>query len=211
MSSALPIKSGIVLWVLAPGLLWLSLYRPYGGTAGRAEQLPMQVADYTATGEQLLTDQHRALLGTDDAVWRCYKDAQERELWVTCVFHGENWKSIHPPHICLEGSNMTILEDGSTTFGVSGEDVTVGRITTHFHGPNRPYVSLFVYAAPDFRSHSYAAFFWHHLPKAIFRRSTSGFLLRVETTAGEGETVDDAEGRCRALMRELLPAAEKTL
>jgi len=209
MSAGLPIKSGIVLWLLAPGLLWLSVYRPYGDSSGRAAQLPMAVRGYTAEGEEL-NDQHRALLGTDDAVYRRYEDGEGHRVWVTCVFHEANWKSVHPPHICLEGSNMAILEDGSSTFAIAGDEVTVGRIVAHAHDANASYVSLFLFVAPEFRSPSYGEFFWHHLPKALLRRATSGFLLRVDTYVGPDGS-EAAESRCREVMGVLLPAGEKML
>ena len=207
--------SAVVLWLAAVPLCWLGCYRPFTASAGRAAGLARQVAGWQVIAEEPLTSRHHALLGTDDVSWwRWHKDGLGTAFSVA-VYHGHNWKSLHPPHICLEGSDMTLVEDGAVVLEIDGTPVSVGRIVGQANSPvgSLPagvrYLSYYAYGSDDLVDGSYTRFVLHHLPRAVFRRATSGFLLRVETWADDSMAA--AETRCRSLMAALVPAARERL
>ena len=200
-------KSLWLLWVVAPLLLALSLYRPFTPSRGLAATLPTELPGYTLWKDIKLTERQTELLGTGDAAWRTYKTDDGNYVFMVAVFHEENWKSVHPPRICLEGSNMDIREDDSFEFpGIEGG--SAGRIVAYSRSKKRDYVSLYLYGAEGLMTPSYLDFFWHHAPKALLRRSTSGFLLRVETFLGRGG-MPVAEARCKDFMTKMLPIAQQ--
>lgn len=201
--------AAIVLWLLAPALAFLSFYRPFTSSVGRAVRVPSRIGDCAVVEETALTARERTLLGTDDAVARTYRDPQGRTVFLVAVFHQHNWKSVHPPHLCLRGSDMSIEYDGvdDPQRSPDGIDLVPGRIVTRSRSGQRPYLCLYLYGARGLRTGSYSRFVWHHLPAAMLRRSAAGFLLRVEAWLDEG----DAEARCRAFLRSAVPALEALL
>ncbi len=200
-------RSAWVLWVSAPLLLGLSLYRPFTQSTGRAAQLPVVFGTWERTTEHHLSERDFFALGTDDACWRTYEGEDGKEIYLTAVFHDSNWKSVHPPQICLEGSNMEIVRDDQDEIAQEGGTVEVGRLFCSALDQRGDYLSLYVYGSEEFSTHSYWSFFFHHLPRAVLRSSNSGFLLRVETWIGDG-TEESARQRCADFLSELLPAAQ---
>lgn len=206
-----PWWSGIVLWTAAPWLFYLSLHRPFAESRGRAVQLPIEAGDFRQSRELPMTERYYRLLGTRDAVWREYRRRDDpRPVWVVAVFHEENWKSVHPPHICLEGSDLTIVRDDETRVAVGGRRWPVGRILSQSNRTGDLYLSLYVFGGRGFVTDSYTDFFLHHAPLALLRRATSGYLLRVETWV-QADGVAAAERRCKDLLQALIPAAEDLL
>lgn len=203
----------LLLWVAAPALLWLSVTRPHDVSAGRATRLPGVAGRFSLAEEFEITPSMRGLLGTDDATWRRYDADDEPPVFVVGVFHSTNWKSLHPPHTCLLGSNMDIVVDdlGRATTP-SGREFDYGRLLLRsMDRRGARYLSLFVYVAPpDLVTGVYARFVLHHAPRAILRQDVAGCLLRVETWVGEGG-VEAAEARCREVLVALVPAAEELL
>jgi hypothetical protein len=189
-------------------LLELSRYRPFRESIGWAEAMPETIDGFHMVERLVLLPRYRELLGTSDASWRRYENTGKESVWVIAVFHESNWKSVHPPNICIEGSNMDIV--AADTVPVGGEGATAGRIIARERSNGRTYVSLFAYGARGFCTGSYWSFFRYHAPRALLRRSTAGFLLRVEAFAGSDGTAG-AEALCRRLLEELLPAAEGLL
>jgi hypothetical protein len=209
----------VALWCVAVPLLALCLYRPFVVGHGRAEQLPAILAGYDLvprTPDQEAEFQRKLprwneLLGTADFVWRHYSDAGRSHINLVALFHDANWKSVHPPRICIEGNNMTIEEDGLMPAPWLGEGVVAGRIVARSNWDERRYVSLSVYGTRGWISGDYTKFMWHHLPLAVLRRSESGFLLRVESQLEAGETIADAEARCARFLGELVTYAKGIL
>lgn len=196
-----------VLWVAAPLLLALDLVRPFTESRGLARTLPESLAGYTLAVDRQLTARQTELLGTEDAAWRTYEDGEGNRIFMVAVFHEENWKSVHPPRICIEGSDMTIEAEDTSPLPLDTGAAVAGRILAKSRARDLDYVSLYVYGAPGLLTPSYFEFFWHHAPLALFRRATSGFLLRVETYVGEGGPAA-AEERCRRFLGKLVPAAQ---
>ncbi len=187
-----------LLWIVGSFTLWLSSYRPFTGTRGVAKSLPARIGAYSLSYDTPMTDRQFRLLGTDDAIWRTYTDADGHEIYVVLVCHAENWKSIHPPDICLRGSNMVITEDQQR----DGH----GELVLFSRDRRSDYVSLYRYGAADLATGSYLGFFLHHAPRALFRAAVGGYLVRVETWV-------DADGREAAVRRceSFLEAAEPHL
>lgn len=205
------------LWLLAVPLLLLSTHRPVGRAADRAERLPAEVAGYRLvprTAEQEAQfrknlPRWRELLGTADFVWRRYDDAAGNPLWVVALFHDANWKSVHPPRICIEGSNMDILQDDLAPFPELGVGCTAGRILARSRGDGWRYVTMSLYGTADWSSGDYWDFTLHHLPRALVRANMSGFLLRVEAAVQNGEEPAAAEERARRFLGTIAPLAQE--
>ena len=206
-----PWRSAIVLWIAAPVLLALGLVRPPVGSQSRSLQLPASVAGHELVRENRLTEREYDLLGTRDVVWRTYRGDDGRKVFSIAVFHEANWKSVHPPHICLRGSDMVLRADRRHRTAIDGRDLEVGEIVAFSNSARREYLSWFVYGAPEFSTPSYAGFVWRHLPRAVLRQSDPGFLLRVETWIDGDDGLERARERCRRFLRVVLPAAEAAL
>lgn len=206
--SAVRRRSAWLLWLCAPALLGLSLYRPFATSQGRSLRMPTQVGAFTQTERVQLTAREHELLGTDDAAYLTYQDPQGGLVFVVVVFHQHNWKSVHPPHLCLRGSNMRIERDEvAPALSIGDRMVAPGRIVTHSLERNRPYLSLFLYGADGLCTGSYAEFVQHHVPRALLRRSAPGYLLRVEAWHDDPR----AEPRCREFVAAIVPALEALL
>lgn len=223
VSSSL-VKPGVVLWLLAGPLLWLSLYRPFADRDGRAEQIATAIAGYQmeprskeqqAAFEQALP-RWRELLGTGDFVWRRYRGPEKHLINVVVLFHDTNWKSVHPPRICIEGSNMTIERDDLIEAPWLAPDsfdagLVVSRIVAKRRSDSWRYLTLSVFGTDSWVSGDYWNFTMHHLPLALLRQNESGFLLRVESPIYTGEQEAAAEQRCREFLQQLLPEARRLL
>jgi len=192
--------SATVLWVFAPLVLGLSLWQPVDPLRKRARRFLPEVAGFQLVKHLQITPQHVRLLGTDDAAWRVYRhEASGAQLYVTCVFHESNWKSLHPPHICIRGSNMDIQKDDVTTVRLDHREVEIGRVLAQNLATDQRYISYYAFVGRSFVTHSYVGFFLEHAPRALFRSSTPGFLIRVETYVGDdGEAA--AQERCRRFL-----------
>ena len=200
-------KSSIVLWLLAPAILCLSLVRPLNPGNDRANSLPDTIGRFTVFEKMEITDNVEQLLGTRDVAWWTFRGAELNELYTTTVFHDANWKSLHPPNMCIRGSNFDILEDRSVEIILDEGPVFIGRILASVSGrPDQHYLSLYAFVGRDYITSSFFGFYWRNALPALIRQGSPGFLLRVETFIGrDGE--EAAEARCRELFTEFIPLA----
>jgi EpsI family protein len=213
-------RHAVWLYPAAALLLWLSLYKPAASGAMRAERLPEQVGAYQLVprneAEQAAflrnLPRWRELLGTPDFVWRRYRAQDGGRVNLVVTYHDTNWKSVHAPRICIEGSNMDIERDDLLPAPWLGEPTTVSRIVARSRDDGWRYVTYSLFGTRTWSSGSYGEFAWHHMPLAILRRNESGFLLRVESPIEPGETdASAAERRCAAFLTELLPLSRQLL
>lgn len=189
----------VVLWLLAPALLWLAVDRPRGGDTHRAARLPERLGRFAIEIDRPVTQELVETFGTSDAVWRRYS-APDGFVDVVVVYHDANWKSVHAPDTCLRGSNMTLVEDDRFAVSIDGAARPVGRLRLDSFEYTEDYLSLYAYVAPpDFVSGSYADFVWHHAPRALLRANLSGCLVRAETWIDAGD-VAAAESRCAEVL-----------
>lgn len=212
-------RHGVLLWVLAVPLLALSLYRPQGGDRHRAQRLPDEFAGWSrierTAREQ--ADFEKALprwielLGTPDFTWQRYRDADGNRIHLVALFHDTNWKSVHAPRICIEGSNMDIELDDLVAAPELGPEATVSRILARSREDGWRYLTLSVFGTQNWASGSYAEFSWHHMPLALLRHNESGFLLRIETPVRKGEDLQVAQRRCAGFLGALMPKARELL
>ena len=213
-----PVPGRWLLWALAPLLLALSLYRPGAMANDRGARLPARLGAWELVPRSAAQEQDfqralprwRELLGTGDFVWRSYRGAST-QVHLVALFHDSNWKSVHPPRICIEGSNMDIETDDLQPAPWLGEQATVGRIVARHRIDGRRFVTLSLFGTADWTAGDYQAFTWHHLPRALLRASMSGFLLRAETRIEAGETVEVASARCSQFLQVLVPEAQGLL
>lgn len=209
----------ILLWALAGPLLWLSCYRPFGDRSDRAQLLPDTIASYRLEPRTEKQQQDfekalprwRELLGTNDFVWRRYRGPDKHRINLVALYHDTNWKSVHPPRICIEGSNMRIVQDDLVPAGWLEAEAVASRIVAKRRSNGWRYVTLSMFGTESWASGDYWDFTMHHLPRALLRQNESGFLLRVESPIYAGEDVGDAEARCREFLQQLIPEARKLL
>ena len=211
--------AAVWLYAIAVPLLLLSVYRPSGSGAQRAAQLPALVAGYamvprTAAQEaqfQQNLPRWRELLGTGDFVWRAYSRSSGEFVSLVALFHDTNWKSVHAPRICIEGSDMDIELDDVVDAPWLGEPTTVSRILARRRSDGRRFLTYSLFGTATWSSGRYSEFASHHMPLALLRRNESGFLLRVETPVASGEPLPDAERRCAEFLTGLLPLSRELL
>jgi hypothetical protein len=191
------------------------VYRPLPTRTERAASLPDQVAGFTLvprTAEEEAKFQRnlprwRELLGTGDFVWRRYRDADGGRVHTVALFHDANWKSVHPPRICIEGSNMDIEQDDLVRTWVDGP--IASRIVARSRDDGWRYVTLSVFGTASWLHGDYWRFTLHHMPRALLRQNESGFLLRAEAPIRPGESDAAAAARAGRFLRAMLPLAQE--
>ncbi len=202
-ASKVPIKSVLFLCCLAPMLLWLSMTRPIETKGQRAKSVPERIGDYQRTDSYPITPNIVRLLGTSDVSWASYANSAQEKVQLTVVFHDQNWKSLHPPHLCIRGSDFDIQNTSSVKLSLANEELDVGRI----QASNRQYKNdcLFLYAfvGQDFVTDSYPTFYLNHAPRSLFRQSTPGFLVRVDSWALDKDLAA-AQKRCETMLVDFL-------
>ncbi len=202
-------------WPAAILLAWLCVYRPLPTRTERAASLPDQVAGFTlvprAAAEEAKFQQNlprwRELLGTGDFVWRRYREADGGRVHIVALFHDANWKSVHPPRICIEGSNMDIEQDDLVRTWSDGP--IASRIVARSREDGWRYVTLSVFGTASWAHGDYWRFTLHHMPRALLRQNESGFLLRAEAPIRPGESDAAAASRAGRFLRAMLPIAQE--
>lgn len=202
-------NSAVVLYVLMVPLVLLSGTKPYATLRDRAILLPKTIGQFVQEEAYDFPKRYFDLLGTDDVTWRRYVSGNESSFVVAC-FHGSNWKSVHPPHVCLLASDMDMLVDDDIDLG-DGSTASIGRILMRTRKGGRPYLSLYAYVSLGLCTGSYSRFFLFHAPRALFRSSTDGFLIRVDAYGDGAGGLQGAQERCRLLLRDLLAEGLKLL
>lgn len=200
-----------LLALLAMPLLVLSLHRPFAGDSGRAVLLPDRFGPYVLREQREIDKSFQSLLGTTDAAWLVYGIEDGPPVFVVGVFHDANWKSVHPPHICIEGGDMEIGSEQQVELVVDGQPSRVGVLVAHPRGGAGVYVSVHAFVTRELTTGSYLDFFLHHAPRALLRKSNAGALLRVETYVQPGEDVRAARQRCGELLGRMLPTVKGLL
>lgn len=207
----------VLVWAIAGGLAGLCWYRPSPGVTARAATLPATIGGFTlvarsaAQEERFQRDLPRyvELLGTGDFAWRTYREPTGGTVAVVALFHDHNWKSVHPPRICIEGSDMDIEQDDFAAAWPGGP--LASRIVARARRSGRRFVTLSVFGTADWLSGDYWQFTLHHLPRAVVRANQSGFLLRAEAPIGDGESEAHAERRASRFLQALVPIAQERL
>jgi EpsI family protein len=204
-----PRGPAILLWAVAPIVCFLQFYRPADVGGSRAAAIPVAVGAWRRERTHELTERTYALLGTRDVLWANYADASGDVVTLTAVFHAENWKSVHPPDVCIMGSGYVIESSAVEQVRVAGDgEVEVGTIAAS--GDGGRLWSFYVFGTRGFTTPSYLSFFLHHVPAALLRSATEGFLLRVECLE-RGGGASAARERCARFMGEVLPVVQEAM
>jgi len=155
----------------------LGFYRPTDPPERLSQRLPRVAGSFRAATDHPLSERWYSLLGTRDVLWRDYRhEPSGRVLTVTALFHGRNWKSVHPPEVCLQASGFEVEGRSLRSLGDSGHKVAI----LHADYRGRGFISAYLYGGRGFTTPFYSTFFLENLPSALFRMHTVGFLLRVD-------------------------------
>ncbi len=184
-------------------LSWVKAGEPEGRLAPR---IPARLGVFERVEDYPLSERWYALLGTRDVCWRRYRDRRSgRELVLTVVFHGNNWKSVHPPQTCLEASGFDLEKEELRRLDNEGREVRF--VEARKEGES--YLVAYLYGGRDFETGSYLRFFLHNSPKALFRLPVRGFLLRADLPVVPGLQRSEAEQLLADFLRTALPIVNR--
>ncbi len=200
----------LAVWIVTIGLglpaAALGFYRPMDSPGRHSEMIPRETQGFRAVADHPLSERWYALLGTRDVVWRDYEHKESgRRLTVTALFHGRNWKSVHPPEVCLQASGFEV--EGLSIRSFPEGDITrkIAMLESDYQG--RGFLSAYLYGGRDFTTPYYGRFFLENLPSALFRQHTVGYLLRVDVEKRDLDQVQ-AEALLAGFLKEFLPFME---
>ncbi len=184
---------------LAAGLLgWI---RPEDPPGALNAEVPRRIGPYEVQVEYPLSERWYGLLGTRDVCWRAYRRPGGLPVVLTVVFHGRNWKAVHPPETCLQASGYEVLSVETRSLGQGRPDVAFLRAV---HGRRR-LLGTYLYGGRGFETPSYTTFFLANAPRALLRLETRGYLLRAEVLVGEGVEEGRATAELRTFLLAVLP------
>jgi len=201
-------RTATLVVILALGLpaTALGFYRPVDPPDRLSAEIPYETTHFEAANDHEISDRWYALLGTRDVVWRDYKHKSSgRLLTVTGLFHGRNWKSVHPPEVCLQASGFEVENLSIRTMAHDASPLQIAMLESEYQG--RKFLSAYLYGGRGFTTPYYSSFFLENLPSAIFRSQTVGFLLRVDIEMRDLDQVQ-AETLLSGFLEEFLPYME---
>ncbi|MFQ5507298.1 MAG: exosortase C-terminal domain/associated protein EpsI, partial [Planctomycetota bacterium] len=200
----------LVLALLGLPAAVLGCLHPAGLVRPLAALVPRQSEHFVAVRDHPLSERWYRMLGTRDVCWRSYEHrSSARRVVLTNVFHGRNWKSVHPPQVCLKASGFELMGEENHSFEIPEERLTCNVLTASYRKTR--YMIAYVYGGPDFTTPSYFRFFLRNLPKTILRRPIRGFLLRVDMPWPGSMPRDDAEALLGSFLAEYLPPVQRLL
>jgi exosortase len=194
-----------LLWLLAPVLCWLQYQRPEDPSTGRAGRIPTALGPWQRQTVFPLSDRWYGLLGTRDVLWATYKKDGSAPIHVIAVFHGANWKVVHPPHVCLRGDGFAIDADVSEPLTLAGQPMAIGWLQSS--RSDQRLLTAYAFGTTELVTSSYGSYFLHHAPRSLLRRLTPGFLLRIETEFADGG-LEAARARCLEVLEPALRSAQ---
>ena len=86
----------------------------------------------------------------------------------------------------------------------------LGRLVLYSRDQHRDYLSLYRYGAAGLATGSYLDFFLFHAPRAMFRSSVGGYLLRVETWV-DPHDFEGSQLRCLRFLDSATPLLNELL
>ncbi|MEO0481452.1 MAG: exosortase C-terminal domain/associated protein EpsI [Planctomycetota bacterium] len=187
-------------------LLWLGMNRPTSTGSAREGDLAYQLGEFQAVHEYELDRSQAAMLGTEDAIWRAYEDLEGGTAYLYCVFHREDWKSVHSPETCLLGSDMTLTGRAVARIEVGGRPVEAERLLLRKNQNGQPLVSWYVFLTKEgLMSGNYWDFVWFHVGRAFLRSTRPGALVRIDVEAADDAGLEMADRRAKALLERAIP------
>lgn len=141
-------------------------------------------------------------IGADDDINREYRGAEPPiELYVGYYKDQRSGDAIHSPKNCLPGEGWEPVRSSFVQIGSTDHPVTVNEYIVE-QGQERDLVLYWYQTHRRTIASEYGAKFWL-VADGVRRRSTDGTLIRIWTTAEDGEA--QAEARAISFAREVYP------
>jgi exosortase len=205
----LPRLPSLLVGALGAPALLLAIWTPAEDPVRFAHGVPRVTAGFSATADHELPERWYGLLGSRDVCWRTYRNrTSDRRAVLTVIFQGRKWKSLHPPEVCLISSGMEIDAREVRSLEVDGKRAELTLLEVSRKG--RRWLVGYAFGGVDFVTPSFPGFFIRNVPKALFRRDTRGFMLRVDVPI-EGSQRVAAERLVATFLGEFLPAMAKLI
>jgi len=180
----------IVLFIVAASVVTLRSLQPQKFAILRRplEEFPVNIGSWH--GEDRPFDaQVVGELGADEYLNRIYRgDEQPVELYIGFYGDEHSGDAIHSPKNCLPGAGWVPLRSADVQIGrANGRSLLVNEYLVE-KGSNRDLVLYWYQAHGRVVASEYHAKFWL-VVDALRRKGTDGALIRVWTTAGDGDAV----------------------
>jgi exosortase len=189
-------RLSVLVVVFGVPTVLLGFYRPANPSGDLGSRFPRELPGFEFLTEHALSENDYSLLGTRDVAWRRYRHHEsQRFVDFTAVFHGRNWKSLHPPEICLEAAGLEIRGQELRSVVVDGRETSLTLLRAD--RAEQSYAVGYLFGGTGYETPSFLGFFWSNVPRALFRLPMSGYLLRVELPF-DGDELDPATERILA-------------
>ncbi len=147
-------------------------------------------------------------IGADDYTNRKYfGGGHPVELYIGYYKDQRSGDAIHSPKNCLPGSGWEPVRSGLVQIGSADKPVMVNEYIVE-QGPERDLVLYWYQTRGRIVASEYAAKFWL-VADGVRRRSTDGAMIRIWTTAADGEL--SAQARATAFARQVYPQVAEFL
>lgn len=147
-----------------------------------------------------LSERDLRVLGTGDYTYRRYMAPREPPVDFLVIFSPDNRKGIHPPELCIDGSGDSITERRDLNVAVDIEaGVLPCRELRVQRGGTDEYI-LYTYKCANTYTNSFWKQQWLIFWNGLWRRDSSGALIRVSTKASGNMAA--ARARAVGLLRE---------
>jgi EpsI family protein len=142
---------------------------------------PATVGSWTATADEAIDPEARAILRADDYLDRDYRGASGRLVNLSVTYYGSQRQgaAIHSPQNCLPGSGWQPVETRLATLRLGDRDVPVNRYVIERQGV-RQLAYYWYQGRGRVVANEFANKFWLMADAARLRRS-DGALVRVMT------------------------------
>jgi EpsI family protein len=215
-------KNGVLLqpmFVVAVILLGASLaishavdFREKIPVKKRLEQFPLKVGEWTADRQLSMAQSFIDRLDLSEYVIINYQNPDRKKINFYVAYYESQRKgeSIHSPATCLPGSGWSFDQSGTVKISdVPGNNGTMevnraimqlgqNRQITYYWFPVRGRILNNAYQLKIYN-------FWD----ALTQQRTDGALVRLITSDYENETLEDAEKRLQAFVRDAAPVLEE--
>jgi|SRR5580692_9883795 EpsI family protein len=147
-------------------------------------------------------------IGVDDYINREYSDGGSPiELYIGYYKDQRSGDAIHSPKNCLPGEGWEPIRSSRLEIGSAGKSVLVNEYIVE-QGTERDLVLYWYQTHGRIVASEYSAKFWL-VADGLRRRPTDGAMIRIWTTAADGE--DRAEARAADLARTIYPKVAEFL
>ncbi len=175
-------KNFIIMCVLlgAAGLLSLDVYfKDFKQTdTVRINDFPRTVGAWTSQ-EIPLSKEELAILETDNAFVRRYKNPNGEQVYLYIVYSQTNHKVSHPPEICYIGSGVSVLEKRQDLIPVSYKNLTIATNRLLLEANNAYQISFYWFKVGD----TFTANYWQQQAlvavNTLFGQRKGCALIRV--------------------------------